>query len=540
MISHIRIHDFAIIENAEVDFYPGLNILTGETGSGKSIVVEAISLVLGARADAALIRSGKEKAVVQLAGDIDGEEIVITREVSAAGKNLCRLNGELVTLAQLNTYCRRLADIHGQYDHQSLLNPDNHIRLVDLYHKDEMTPAKNKVSELYSAFRDARQALDRLLTDAAENTRKRDFMRFEADEIRNANLRVGEDLELEEQILLMQNSEKIYRALSEICELGKDGSPSVMDLLSHITALLSTTSPYSPSLAEAENTLTDLFYNLEDCFREIRNARDRVTFTPAELDDAIHRADTINRLKQKYGKSIPEILAYAEKTEQALLKIENIEEEQALLEKKLQETETALNQASLALTALRKASAAELEKKISEELRELNFADSRIQISFHELPAFTENGRDRVEFLISTNRGEPLKPLAKIASGGEMSRIMLAFKNIIADYDNIPTLIFDEIDTGISGITASIVGQKLRQIADGHQIICITHLPQIAACADHSYRIQKEISKDATKTNITEIRGDEKVHEIARLLGGMELTDAALRNAKDLISSSVK
>lgn len=538
MINHISIRDFAIIENTEIDFHSGLNILTGETGAGKSIVIEAVSLALGARADTAFIRSGCEKAVVQLTGDIDGEETVITREVSSSGKNLCRLNGDLVTLAQLNAYCRKLADIHGQYDHQSLLNPEYHINLVDIYHQNDIAPVKQMNAKLFSAYKDAKSKLESLLSSAAENARQRDFMAFELNEIKEAKLTEGEDAELEERIALLQNSEHIYKLLARAYEAGKESMPAAMDIMSEIQTALSDIALYTEELGSISSEFSDIFYRLDDIFRDIRNARDSIIFSQEELDEAIFRLEYINKLKHKYGNTIAEILGYAEQTAAKLQTIENIDEEKANLEFEINTLETQLTAASERLTALRKVSAEELEMKISKELSELNFADSRIKISFDALPAFTENGTDRIEFLISTNKGEPLKPLAKIASGGEMSRIMLAFKNIIADYDNIPTLIFDEIDAGISGITASIVGKKLKEIAENHQIICITHLPQIAAFGEHNYRIQKYSSENSVKTTVEALDENEKINEIARLLSGINITDITIKSAEELIAAS--
>ena len=538
MINHISIRDFAIIENTEIDFHSGLNILTGETGAGKSIVIEAVSLALGARADTAFIRSGCEKAVVQLTGDIDGEETVITREVSSSGKNLCRLNGDLVTLAQLNAYCRKLADIHGQYEHQSLLNPEYHINLVDIYHQNDIAPVKQMNAKLFSAYKDAKSKLESLLSSAAENARQRDFIAFELNEIKEAKLTEGEDAELEERIALLQNSEHIYKLLARAYEAGKESMPAAMDIMSEIQTALSDIALYTEELGSISSEFSDIFYRLDDIFRDIRNARDSIIFSQEELDEAIFRLEYINKLKHKYGNTIAEILGYAEQTAAKLQTIENIDEEKANLEFEINTLETQLTAASERLTALRKVSAEELEMKISKELSELNFADSRIKISFDALPAFTENGTDRIEFLISTNKGEPLKPLAKIASGGEMSRIMLAFKNIIADYDNIPTLIFDEIDAGISGITASIVGKKLKEIAENHQIICITHLPQIAAFGEHNYRIQKYGSENSVKTTVEALDENEKINEIARLLGGINITDITIKSAEELIAAS--
>lgn len=539
MIDHISIKDFAIIENAEVDFQPGLNILTGETGAGKSIVIEAVSLALGARADTAFVRSGCDKAIVQLSGTLNDEEIVITREVSAAGKNLCKLNGELVTLAQLNTYCRKLADIHGQYDHQSLLDPAYHINLVDIFHSEDIEPVKNMVADLYSSYRDTKHRLESLISGAAENARKRDFMAYEVNEIRSACLRPGEDTELEEQYSVLQNAEKIYKALAEAYSCAQDSAPSALDSLSRISTILQEVSGYTSKLSEISTGFDDLFYQLQDMISEIRDTRDNVTFSPEELDECISRIETINKLKKKYGNSIEEILEYADANEKKLYDIDNIDEEKENLERELSVLNDQLELASERLTKLRKKSAEELERKISKELLELNFAESNLSISFETLPSFTENGIDKVEFLISTNKGEPLKPLAKIASGGEMSRIMLAFKNIVAEYDNIPTLIFDEIDAGISGIAASVVGKKLKEIADKHQIICITHLPQIAACGSHNYRIYKESNESTTRTSIESLDKNEKVLEIARLLGGTNITDTTLKSAQELIEASL-
>ena len=538
MIYHISIRNFAIIENAEVDFFPGLNVITGETGAGKSILIEAVSLALGARADAAFIRSGAEKAVVQLSGELDGEEIVITREVSSSGRNLCKLNGELVTLAQLGRYCRKLADIHGQYDHQSLLDPDHHIDLIDLFGHKEIEKAKDSVREIYDSYRSLRSRLDRIMSDSADNLRKRDFMEFEINEIRAAALIPGEDSELGERISLLKNSEKISDNLSKVCGIANDAQPSAMDALSDISSLLSETAGFTDDLKDLSVSFDDLFYRLGDLFSAVRQKRDSLSFSPEELDESISRMETINSLKKKYGNSIEDIIAYADEREKELYDIDNSDEEKEKLETELAITEGRLGAASEKLTALRKKYAEELCGKISGELLELSFSDSRLTAEFEELPSFTENGRDRIQFLISTNKGEPLKPLAKIASGGEMSRIMLAFKNIVADYDDIPTLIFDEIDSGISGIAASVVGRKLCEIAGKHQIICITHLPQIAACGRYNFRIFKESGEDTTKTDIKLLSGDEKVDEIARLLGGTNVTDTTRKSAEELIKAS--
>lgn len=538
MIDHISIKNFAIIENTEVDFDDGLNIITGETGSGKSIAVEAVSLALGSRADTSAIRTGTDKAVVQLSGSLDGEEIVITREVSSSGKNLCRLNGEIVTLAQLNSVSRRLADIHGQYDNQSLLNPEYHINLLDMYRSDLSAEIKTEVRSCFEAYQETRRKLVSLLSLEKENARKKDFYRFEADEIKNAALKLGEDEELSQRVFFLQNSEKIYENIEKSYAVLYDETPSVTDSMGMCMHSLEDISSCSEELRAISDEFNDIYYRLQDLSGEIRSIRESITFSPAEMDSAISRLNTIDNLKKKYGSTIEEILEYESNIRKQLDIIENFDDEKLRLEKELTASKKALTGSCEKLTKIRREIAAELEEKITRELVDLNFADAVLKIDISPLASPSENGADNVEIMISTNRGEPLKPLAKTASGGEMSRIMLAFKNIISSCDEIPTLIFDEIDSGISGITASIVGRKLKEIAAHRQVICITHLPQIAACAGSSYRIFKETRGEQTFTSIEKLSDSEKTAEIARLLGGANITETTLASARELIASS--
>lgn len=538
MLSHISIKNFAIIENVEIDFHEGLNIITGETGSGKSIVIEAVSLALGSRADTAFVRSGADKAIVQLAGTHRGEEYVITREVSAAGKNLCRINGEIVTLNHLNLLCKKLADIHGQYDHQSLLNPDYHIKLIDLYKKDTILPAKEQVASVFAQYREISSQLKRLVSDAAENRRQRDFMAFELEEIQNADLKAGEDEILEEEISLLQNSEHIYECLAHAYELTNGEEFSALGNLKKAVDRIGEISEYSKELTEIDQQMSEAYYVFEELSGQIRELRDKTVFSPEELDQSIARLELLNSLKRKHNASIEQIIAYGRELAEKLDQVENIDAVKEDLTQQQEKCRKELQTSCKALSKLRKEAAKELQEKILTELAELNFKDAQLSIDFKESPDFTESGIDIVEFMISTNKGEKLKPLSKIASGGEMSRIMLAFKKIVGDYDEIPTMIFDEIDTGISGITASIVGKKLRQIAKTHQIICITHLPQIAAFGAYNYKIAKESDDSSTYTTVIQLREDEKIQEIARLLGGINITDTTLQSAKELIEAS--
>ena len=526
MINHIRIENFAIIENTEIDFEEGLNIITGETGSGKSIVIEAISLALGSRADSTFVRHGASKAVVQLAGELDGEDIVITREVSAAGKNLCKRNGQLVTLGELSETCRRLADIHGQYDNQSLLNPDNHIKLVDSFHGDTILPLKESFSAAYTDYQAVKSKLNKLLSMEQDNLKKLDFYRFEQTEI--------------ERVSILQNSEKIFAAIETSYGLLNSGEYSALSSLGTGLHALQDITSYSKDIQALSEEFADIYYRLEDLSSDLRKIREEVTFTPDELDDAISRLSLIDGLKKKYGSTIEEILAYYDKISEELNQIENFDDVKAQLETETAKAYEALSAKAALLSEARKSSARELETAIEQELHDLNFNSAKLSIDFRIPETIGPDGNDTVEILISTNKGEPLKPLVKVASGGEISRMMLAIKNITGTYDRIPTMIFDEIDTGISGITASIVGRKLHQIAKDHQIICITHLPQIAASGDTHYRIFKEETENSTFTTVQRLSEDETVDEIARLLGGENITETTRKSAIELMELTKK
>ncbi len=538
MIDHISIRNFAIIENTEVDLKDGLNIITGETGSGKSILIEAISLALGSRADSSCVRTGSDKAVVELSGDLDGKDMVIHREVSRAGKNLIKLNGEMVTLAELNSVTKRMADIHGQYDNQSLLDPDFHIVLLDSYKADSISGLKDKVSDIFHSYQSVKSRLISLLNHEKQNLRDLDFHKFEADEIDKAGLVPGEDTALEDRISVLKNSEKIYEGLeSAYASLSSDGA--VLDLLSPGMSAMDSISSFSSDLKDASSEYTDAYYRLQDLSRELVRMRDSISFSQDELDEAISRKELLDSLKKKYAPSIEGILSYRAELEDKIKVIENFDEEKASLEKELLSVRRDLLDACGTLTEARKTAAQDLSERTLKELKDLNFTDAQIDISITPLSQPQEDGMDRVEILISANKGEPLKPLYKVASGGEISRIMLAFKNVISSYDSIPTLIFDEIDSGISGYTASIVAKKLREISQSHQIVCITHLPQIAAAGDHNYKIYKESDDAATFTHLECLDDETKVMEIARLMGGATITDNTLASAKELIENRV-
>ena len=549
MIIDIEIRDFAIIKDLSLELYPGLNIITGETGAGKSVIIEAVSMALGARADTDYVRRGCDKAVISLTVQTDGllddeleelgvpkdDPIIIRREISANGRSSCRINGTAVPLSSLTKICSQLADIHGQYDNQYLLDPDRHLEILDLYGGKPLAEVRTMTRDAYRKYALASSELMSLRRKIAENARQRDLLSFELSEIKSADLRPGEDEELSSQISYMQNAEKIYMALSDAYERLYSGDLPAVSSLGKAVNDISSVSEYSADLTDIYERLNNSYYELEDAANSLRAIRDGSEYSQEDLDQAIERLDEINVLKRKFGGSIDAVLRYADEAEKTLSEIENADERQAALERKITLFREEYDVVSARLGTLRKDTAERLEKKIVDELSELNFKNAEFAVSFAAV-APSEDGNESAEFLISANRGESLKPLAKVASGGELSRIMLALKRIIGDLDRIPTMIFDEIDSGISGATADVVGQKLREIAQNHQIVCITHLPQIAAKADHNYRIEKRSDEISTESTVVPLSEEERVEEIARLLSGSVITDTARLAARELLT----
>lgn len=534
MISHIDIKDFAIVKDLSFDLYPGLNIITGETGAGKSVVIEAISMALGARADSDYIRRGADKAVISMLIDTEDNQYVIKREI-APGKSLCRINGELVSLSELSRLCDGLVDIHGQYDQQSLLNPANHINILDLYGGRDLADVKRMTADFYGQYAEASSKLLALRKYLADSARQKDFLKFELDEITAANIKPGEDEELAERIKLMEKSEDIYSALGRANEELFSGDAAAYSVLGNAVSALADIKGCSAELDTLIQRIDDVYYELEDIKPNLRSSRDSVSFSPEELDEAIERQDILNKLKKKYGGSLEAVLLYAEDAARQLETIENADEEMQQLENEISMRRKEYDAAAARLSRLRKDAAYRLETGINKELAELNFRNAVFSVNIKDEPG-RENGKDLVEFLISTNPGEELKPLAKIVSGGELSRIMLALKHIIGDIDGIPSMIFDEIDAGVAGATAGVVGEKLRAISKNRQIICITHLPQIAAMGDHHFRIEKSSDEHSTQAAMVALSEEERIEELARLLSGTHVTDTAREQAKELLS----
>ncbi len=564
MLTHIYIKNFAIIKEIDIDLNDRLNIISGETGTGKSIVIQAVNMALGGRGSASFVADGHEKALVQLvfslsgperlviagipeyaqyaagSGDSDCEdaELVITREFNRNGKSLARVNGEIVTLAFLNGLTRHLVDIHGQYDNQTFLDPDKHMGILDSCGGNKLIDIRGRVTALYTEYQSTRAQLLKIRSSHAEFLRKQDFMRFEVSEIDAADLHPGEDAELSDRLKILQNSEKIFAALSESYEiLSSSGLDRCRSLMEDIAG-------YGSDYASISSTLSDSVYALDDICEEIRRSRDSFSFTPDEIDDVVTRLNMIDNMKRKYGGSIKSIMEYRDKCMSELEKFENTEDAEKELTQRLSALRKQILSLSEELSALRRAAADRLSADMTAELSELNFANAQFAVDISTVlnsegaPAISALGTDKVEFLFNANKGGSLKPLSEVASGGEISRIALAFKRLTNSAEHVPTLVFDEIDTGISGITASVVGRKLHEISENHQVLCITHLPQIAACGDHQYLISKDDSDERSYTTIKLLSDEERVHEIARLLGGTNITETTLASAGELLGYS--
>lgn len=566
MLTHIYIKNFAIVKEIDIDLNDRLNIISGETGTGKSIVIQAVNMALGGRGSASFVADGHEKALVQLVFSLSGPErlviaaipeyaqyaagtgdsdsgsedaeLVITREFNRNGKSLARVNGEIVTLAFLNGLTRHLVDIHGQYDNQTFLDPDKHMGILDSCGGNKLTDIRGRVTALYTEYQSTRAQLVKIRSSHAEFLRKQDFMRFEVSEIDAADLHPGEDSELSDRLKILQNSEKIFAALSESYEiLSASGLDRCRSLMEDIAG-------FGSDYAAISSTLSDSVYALDDICEEIRRSRDSFSFTPDEIDDVVTRLNMIDNMKRKYGGSIESIMEYRDKCMSELEKFENTEDAEKELTQRLSALRKQILSLSEELSALRHSAADRLSADMTAELSELNFANAQFAVDISTVlnaegsPVISALGTDRVEFLFNANKGGTLKPLSEVASGGEISRIALAFKRLTNSAEHIPTLVFDEIDTGISGITASVVGRKLHEIAENHQVLCITHLPQIAACGDHQYLISKDDSDERSYTTIKLLSDDERVHEIARLLGGTNITETTLASAGELLGYS--
>ncbi|MCR5254429.1 MAG: DNA repair protein RecN [Acetatifactor sp.] len=551
MLQSLYVKNLALIEETRVDFTKGLNILTGETGAGKSLIIGSVNLALGGKFDASSLRHGAESGLVELTFDGNDKRIrekmeemelpveedgsvLISRRLQA-GKTLCRINGESVSARQVKELAEVLIDIHGQHEHQSLLNKKKHMEILDSYCGEKGLKAKEKVAELYKAYREILDKISKEEMDDAGKEKERALAEFELEEISNANIVIGEDEELEKRYRIMSNSKRINDNVSECMYLISDESETgAGGSVTRALRALSQVADLDEKLKDHESALMDVEGILSDLYRELDSYIDDNTFDEETFRECEERLDLLNRLKNKYGKTLEDVVKYAEKKQEFLDKISDYDAYMSRLFAARDAAEENLKEACEELSDIRKEEAVVLSNKITEAMVGLNFNHVDFEIRTDRNENITSEGFDDIEFMLSTNPGESVKPLKDVASGGELSRTMLAIKTVLAKQDFIDTLIFDEIDSGISGKTAWKVSEQLNVLSRSHQILCITHLPQIAAMADSHYLIEKSSSKDNTITDIEEIRGEDSERELARLLGSDSLTEAALENAREM------
>ena len=549
MLRSLHVKNLALIDEIEVEFGEGLNILTGETGAGKSIILGSVNLALGGRYTRDIIRDGADYGFVELtfeirdpgqierlkALDVFLEEgmVVLSRRLME-GRSVSRINGETVTMGLLREVSAVLIDIHGQHEHQSLLYKKNHLEILDAFAREEGAGCRQAVQEAYRDYRACEKELEEVSMDESQRAKEMAFLEFEVEEIEKAALQEGEDEELESAYRRMANGRKIAGSALEAYRYTSEDPDSASENLSRAIRALSEAAECDEGARQLQEQLVEVDSLLNDFNRELSDYSKSCEYSEEELYETENRLNEINRLKVKYGGTVGEILAYQEQQAGKLEKLQDYETYLAGLEKKAKEAEALLVEACRSLSQVRKSQAAILEEAVQKGLEELNFADVRFEIHFEELKSYTGNGTDDVEFMISLNPGQPLRPLKDVASGGELSRIMLAIRTVMARRDDIETLIFDEIDVGISGRTAQKVSEKMALIGKTHQVICITHLAQIAAMADAHYVIEKTVEEMETRTRIRRLTEEDSVRELARILGGARITDAVLTNAREM------
>ena len=549
MLSSLQIENVAVIQKAEVHFEPGLNVLTGETGAGKSILIDSINAILGNRTSKDLVRTGAAKAVIRAAfeqvppavldkleqsGYERSEALLLSREITAEGKSSCRINGMPATAAVLRELCGGLININGQHDSVGLLNPAHHLGILDDY-------AQNRTvfQEYYALYRElvrVKRELDALITDEAEKQRKIDLLQYQVQEIEDAGLTAGEEQTLENRRKVLSNASAIRDRLAQSYALlsGSDDAAGAVDLLGEASNAVDAAAQLDPALTAAAGQLLDLYYNAKDVAADLIGRLDAYDTNDAELDEVEQRLDFLYRLKRKYGSTVEDVIAFGQKAREELDNIQNSQQRHDALQAEKLRLYAKAREKAEALTQTRLKAFEELNTRISGTLDFLNMPGVRMTLR-HTRGPLASHGQDSVEFYISTNPGEAPKPLAKIASGGELSRITLAIKNAMADKDAVPTVIYDEIDSGVSGKAAGRIGEVLRQSAQGHQILCITHTAQIAALADCHLLIQKNVSNERTYTEIHPLDENGRVEALARLISGDHVTELSRANAREML-----
>ena len=547
MLSLLHIENIAVIESADISFDRGFNVLTGETGAGKSIVIDAISAVLGERAYRDMIRTGAAKASVRAVftdvpeypwfseNGVDYDpETVIQREIYLDGKNICRVNGSLVSVSILRKLGIQLINIHGQHDSASLFDEENHLAFLDAFADNRSL--RESYSQAYQKVTELRREIDSLTMDESEKLRRMETLKYQIGEIEKAQLEPGEDEALEQRRKLLQNAEKLSSGLEEAtqCLYGGEDTDGAAGLLAQAEHALARLGRFSDSFQSIHDRVADLMYQVQDAAEEVRDTRDSLNYSADELEQIESRLDVIHKLRRKYGVTCEEILAYLEKAKRELDEIEFADDHLERLKGKLNKAEKTAWDQALALRKNRQEKAELLSQRILTELSQLDMPRVQFSCRFQELE-LTPNGADGVAFYMSANAGEALKPMSKVASGGELARIMLAMKNVLAEKDQVNTLIFDEVDTGVSGRAAQKVAEKLRSVASHKQVLCVTHLPQLAALADTHLLIAKSERDGRTYTSVTPLDLEGRKRELARIIGGANITQTTLKSAEEML-----
>lgn len=556
MLQELTIRNLAVIEYVQVRCKQGFHVLTGETGAGKSIIIDALGLIAGGRSSSELVRYGSDRAVIEalfqvgadhpvwdvlermgIEADAD-EHLIIRREITVQGKSTSRINSQLVNLASLKEVGECLINIHGQHEHQSLFRTEEHIEWLDLFGHETIGPVKQVYKEAYKAYITVRDQLRELQESGKQALQMMDLYRFQVEEIGAAKLKIGEDEALLEERRRLANAEKLYSGASGAYDGlygGHEGLDAIRKALQKLTDIAAIDPDKLQPLAEQ---VQSAYYQLEDAAYQLRDYRDEIEFNPSRLDYIEQRLDTLSSLRRKYGETVADILQYYDKIQDELSRMENKDE----LLQQLRDEEAALLQrlkkCAVALREQRELAAESLASEIMSELKELHMEKTRFKVQITPLPEDrpTKDGADQVEFLISANPGEPLRPLSKIASGGEISRVMLAMKSIFARIDRIPVLVFDEVDTGVSGRAAQAIAEKMSRLSRSCQVFSITHLPQVACMADVHYRIHKATEGERTFTHVDDMDGKGRIEELARMLGGVEVTDKTLQHAQEMLA----
>ena len=560
MLVELTIKNIALIESLRIEFAQGFNVLTGETGAGKSIVVDSINLALGGRADREMIRTGAERGMVQALFDVSGNPraqavlqeldiesddglIAIRRELSRSGRNICRVCDVVVPLATLKQLTATLMDIHGQHEHQALMNPAKHLDFLDAFGGEAHAAARDKVAALYAGRSHIAAELKRLMNDVSERERLVDVLTFQVQEISAAKLKPGEEQKLEKKLSVLENAEKIRQSVEGAYNLvyqGDGRAPSAQEALLQSADAMDRIGLLNERYAALAGRLRELYYGAQDVGYELQALLDDLDFEPDLLDKVAARLDTIKKLERKYGATVEEVIEFGAQAADRLNGIKGSDASMSALKKRYKEADNALRDACAELTAIRRASAAQLSKRICQQLKDLGMGKTRFEVRVEPLAKPTAAGMDGVEFMISPNPGEPLRPLASIASGGEISRVMLALKAISVDSEGVDAMIFDEIDTGVSGRMAQVVGEKMCLIAKTRQVLSVTHLPQIAALGDTHFLVEKVAGKDRTDTHVRLLDEEGRVRELSRLVGGAEDSESSLSHGAHMLKEAAE